>query len=92
MGGFDSKFQDSTKRVLQALAPTKWREQKDLRVSSDMGILADTLPLDELIRQISIVKIDISGMLPAEDRIRLAPEGNRAFLPPPNDTTNRDKP
>ena len=80
MAGFDPRYQDSLKRLIQALDPEKWRDQKDLRVSTDMGILAENQPIEELIHQISITKIDITGLLPASARASL-PANNRAFLP-----------
>ena len=73
---------------LKNRCPSRWRDVKEIKSNTDMDFLAETLPLEELVRQINIVNIDISGMLPPEDKAYLPPapanpdpENNRAYLP-----------
>ncbi|MDP6180570.1 MAG: hypothetical protein QGG48_11830 [Desulfatiglandales bacterium] len=84
----DPRYQTSAIFFLKSRAPNRWRDVKEIKSNTDMSALVDILPLDELIRQISIINIDISGMLLSEDKAYLppapanpAPENNRAYLP-----------
>ena len=65
---------------LKNRCPGRWRDVKEVRSNTDRAFLADNMTIEELIYQINITKIDVTGLFPAHERAQL-PTNNRAFLP-----------
>ena len=46
----DPRYQTSVIFYLKNRAPNRWRDVKEIKANTDMSVLAENLPLDELVR------------------------------------------